>query len=302
MNLDEVLQKLAHVRIVPDAPQPESHTCDICEGRGWYYDQPPIRNAGELPTPPTPCTCPVGQSFQRDQMRRRYTQSNIPAFFADASLETWGNAYKHWTMDQRAGKKLAYAAARALLSDNQISKHELARSFTMQGEQPAWAKRALAQPDVQRNSLVLYGGFGVGKSYLAYAILNDYCATGGTGTAFRAQEILLSLKETWNRDAESSEQQILTRFQTVPLLLVDDMNLEHNDGGTPHPWQRQYMQEIMRHRNYNRLCTIITTNLPPEEFRAHWDGWTAEAVLEMAHFIPVGGASVRQTAQDWSDE
>lgn len=104
--------------------------------------------------------------------------------------------------------------------------------------------------------LLLYGGCGVGKSYMAACIVNEVINAGYT-----ARFTSISQIERFLWDAESKAA-VYRRLNLYDLLVIDDLSAERS---TP------YMEEIIFNVIDERLSSgkpaIITTNLSADDFK-----------------------------------
>ncbi|TPV96478.1 MAG: AAA family ATPase [Myxococcales bacterium FL481] len=108
-------------------------------------------------------------------------------------------------------------------------------------------------------NLVFIGPTGVGKTGLASAILLKALQAGYRGLFIKAQDLF---DEMYRSLADQSSRRLLNRLIRVDLLLIDEMgylNLR--------PEQSNIFFKLMEER-YGRKATIITTNLPYDEWYA----------------------------------
>lgn len=162
-------------------------------------------------------------------------------------------------------------------------------------EQPAVKRKQieqLAELDfiTRAANIVFIGPTGVGKTGLASAILLRALEVGHRGLFIKAQDLF---DEMYRSLADHSSRKLLNRLIGLDLILIDEMgylNLR--------PEQSNIFFKLMEER-YGRKATIITTNLPYEE----WYGFLGNkemvgALLDrLRHHcttIHIDGASLRQ--------
>lgn len=116
--------------------------------------------------------------------------------------------------------------------------------------------------------LVLYGGFGLGKTHLAAAAIHEALSAGWTQCYFRVwPEYLRRLQASWNRQKDDngqligeSEADITEELQGGKLIVVDDL-----DKREPSAWSRSVLYTALNHRYNAGLPTILTFNYGPED-------------------------------------
>jgi DNA replication protein DnaC len=115
-------------------------------------------------------------------------------------------------------------------------------------------------------NVLITGPTGVGKTYLACALAQQLCRSGGRAAYRRA--LRLSQELTLAR-ADGSYSQLLARFAKTDLLVIDDWGL------SPLTAQdRQDLLEILEDR-YGLRSTIVTSQLPV----AAWHDFLGEPTL-----------------------
>jgi DNA replication protein DnaC len=109
---------------------------------------------------------------------------------------------------------------------------------------------------VRRNeNLLLIGPTGVGKSGIAIGLLREACLNGYRGCFYNAQALL---DELYASLADRSTARLITRLSRMSPLVVDEIGYM-----TMRTEQANAFFRLMEQR-YNRVSTIITTNLEPQ--------------------------------------
>jgi len=151
--------------------------------------------------------------------------------------------------------------------------------------------RQLAELDfvAQAQNIVFIGDTGVGKSGLALSLLRKALENGYRGLFIKAQDLFDDMYQSL---ADRSSRKLLNRLASIDLLLIDEMgylNLR--------PEQSNIFFKLMEER-YNRKATLITTNLPYDD----WYGFLGNKQMVAAlldrlrhhcHTIHIEGPSLR---------
>ncbi|MDD4658410.1 MAG: ATP-binding protein [Eubacteriales bacterium] len=107
--------------------------------------------------------------------------------------------------------------------------------------------------------LFIHGPTGSGKSYLLGCIAN-YLAEQMSVRYMVYADFLDSLRATFNRDAEHSEQQLMAEVKNVDLLLLDDLGIEK-----PSEFSLKYLAQIIDYRYRNLKPVVVTSNFTLNE-------------------------------------
>lgn len=139
-------------------------------------------------------------------------------------------------------------------------------------------------------SILITGPTGVGKTYLACALLQKACRLGKSALYVRLPRLLEELKIA---RADGSHKRRLAQLAKLDVLALDDWGLTALE-----PSAREDLLEIIDDRS-DRRATLITAQLPIE----HWHPWIgeptiADAILDRllhhAHRLTLQGESMRQ--------
>lgn len=242
---------------------------------------------------PCPERCPAVQRNLESRYQKLIAKAPLPVEYRDATLDDWFGLVRTRQSDLLRGKWLGLGAAMAFIDNAPIG-----HWFRLED---AYGKVDI-QADVPnahiKNSIVLAGRPGVGKTTMAAAIVNALHAAEEPIPALymRVSTILDALREPFNNSGEreyyhygETEQQILRTFSQAPVLVLDEFNLTRASD-----YSRQRLEDIMRYRMMHQLPTVMTTNLSFDEFNNHWGERVGHAVQGMAHWIIVGGVELRR--------
>jgi DNA replication protein DnaC len=139
-------------------------------------------------------------------------------------------------------------------------------------------------------NVLITGGTGVGKSYLACALGQSACRKALRVTYRRVPRLLDELALA---RAEGSHARLLAKLAKFDVLVLDDWGL-----GAPKDSQRHDLLEVIEDR-YGRLSTVVTSQLPVGKWH-EWigDPTMADAILDRlvnnAYKVELKGPSRRK--------
>jgi len=113
--------------------------------------------------------------------------------------------------------------------------------------------------------LLLYGVAGTGKTYLAFAIANELGKRGKAVMAISVSKILAIIRDSYDKDGEMGETEILNTIHEASLLILDDIGVEHKTS-----WAYEKLYAIIDTRYRAGKPVIFTTNKTLEELRTYF--------------------------------
>lgn len=111
--------------------------------------------------------------------------------------------------------------------------------------------------------LVMTGNCGTGKNHLAVSIaksiIRDHLAKVEITDVMR---LTRAVKSTWRHNAEMTEEDVIERFASLDLLIIDEVGVQFGS-----PTEMTIMQEIINVRYESILPTILISNLTFDQLK-----------------------------------
>lgn len=112
-------------------------------------------------------------------------------------------------------------------------------------------------------SMVMIGNCGTGKNHLAVSmaksIVREYLARVEITDVMR---LTRAVKNTWRHGADSTEEDVIERFASLDLLIIDEVGVQFGS-----PTEMTILQEVINARYESVLPTILISNLTFEQLK-----------------------------------
>jgi DNA replication protein DnaC len=150
--------------------------------------------------------------------------------------------------------------------------------------------------DSPRGWLVLFGGYGCGKTHLAAAIANEAIERGRAVLFVVVPDLLDYLRATFGPNSPVSYDERFDEVRNAPLLILDDLGTQSSTA-----WAQEKLFQILNYRYNARLPTVITSNHSLEEIDLRLRSRLADP--DLAAIVPVLAPDFRRSgvSQDESD-
>lgn len=189
---------------------------------------------------------------------------------------------------------------RAMLSNARIPARFIGRSFdnfVANGEKQSHAvtiARAYAEEfeaNAKRGAgLVLAGMPGTGKSHLAAAILQTVMHLDVT--YLTCMDLIRAVRDTWRKDSERTETQLLRYLQNLDLLVIDEVGVQYGTDS-----EQTIIFDVLDRRYREVKPVVILTNQDKAGFKQFIGERTFDRLAETCRWVPFDWPSYRPTAR-----
>jgi DNA replication protein DnaC len=165
----------------------------------------------------------------------------------------------------------------------------------------------------EKSSLLLYGPPGTGKTFILAALMRraieewreriwrnehpdghtyDSVSRPEIPSLASVPEVMLAIRESFKRNGEESEEEIIRKLSQKRVLFLDDLGVEKPTEST-----LQSLYLIIDNRYRNERQTVFTSNLGLSEIAERVGDRIASRISEMCRVIKITGRDRRVTSE-----
>lgn len=138
--------------------------------------------------------------------------------------------------------------------------------------------------------LILSGKPGTGKSHLASSVLQSHLDKDVLYAT--CLDLIRMVRETWRRDSDKSERQVLAYLSGLDLLVIDEMGVQYGTDG-----EQTILFDVLDGRYRAMKPTILLTNQDAEGLKAYLGERTFDRLRETCKLVPFEWESYRPQAR-----
>jgi DNA replication protein DnaC len=191
-------------------------------------------------------------------------------------------------------------AHRAMLAASQVPARFIGRSFdnfvadTDPKRHALTVARDFAErfPEARRKGagLIFAGKPGTGKSHLAAAILQHLMPADVRYAT--CLDLIRAIRETWRKDSERSEGDVLRYLERLDLLVIDEVGMQYGTDG-----EQTILFDVLDRRYREVRPTVLLTNQDRDGFKTFVGDRTFDRLTETCRWVPFDWQSYRPTAR-----
>lgn len=135
--------------------------------------------------------------------------------------------------------------------------------------------------------LILAGKPGTGKSHLAGAILQHLLPRLDVRYT-TCMDMIRAVRDTWRRDSDRTESQVLGMLQRLDLLAIDEIGMQYGTDG-----EQTILFDVLDRRYREVKPTLILTNQDQRGLREFVGDRTFDRLIETCRWVPFDWPSHR---------
>lgn len=143
----------------------------------------------------------------------------------------------------------------------------------------------------RRGSGLIFAGMpGTGKSHIAAAVLQTVLSRDVR--YLTCMDLIRVVRDTWRRDSERSETQVLAYLEKLDLLVIDEVGAQYGTEG-----EQTILFDVLDRRYREVKPTILITNQDREGFGKFIGERTFDRLKETCRWVPFDWPSHRPTVR-----
>lgn len=131
----------------------------------------------------------------------------------------------------------------------------------------------------KKNSVLLFGGAGTGKTYISACIINHLVKQTIATVFVVVPDLLNKIRTCYNKNSDVREESIMHGLEECDLLVLDDLGAEKHTGNDD--WANERLFSIINNRYLNKKSIIFTSNYDPNELHKRLTSRTMSRIHEM---------------------
>lgn len=139
--------------------------------------------------------------------------------------------------------------------------------------------------------LILSGLPGTGKSHLAGAVLQAIMPER-CGLYTTCMNVIRSVRGTWRKDSERSENAVLNAYAQTPLLVLDEVGVQYGTDG-----EQTILFDVLDRRYREMMPTIFLTNQAKDGFKQFIGERVYDRLTETCRWVSFDWQSYRPQAK-----
>lgn len=217
----------------------------------------------KIPSPIETGNCEKHGTYEYRYMHMRFKDKYMVSDYCVKCIDEQAAERELKEKEEKAAKDIEYERKRRENArvNAGISKRNLYKTFddykcTNEGQ-------AKAKNDCERfvkefpceKSMIMVGGVGTGKTLLASAML-DSLVDNNRCEMIKVIDLIRHLKSTWNKESESTEEDIIKYFVKLDLLILDEVGSQFGSDT-----EKLFIFDIIDGRYQDMKQTVLISNL-----------------------------------------
>ena len=120
-------------------------------------------------------------------------------------------------------------------------------------------------------NLIFLGNPGTGKGHLAISLARTIEEKGFSCEFIKCYELLRQIKNSWKKNAEESEDEVLKRFRKYDLLVIDEVGMQFSSDA-----DKLLFYDVVDYRHEYLRPTIVTANCSLDTLKSTLGGWMVD--------------------------